>query len=119
MTTTANPSRNTQGKLVTPSKAKPELLQAAQVGYSEAIMRKPLDYDRYGDQHMQANYELGRQWAMNIRMHSGQPPLWQAGRTLPVGVDRALVAATRALGRATPRNAKQRADYDRAMGVAA
>jgi len=56
---------------------------AAQAGYADLLAGKGFDSWRFADQIEQNNYEIGRLWALNIKIAGLDPPKWQRGKNVP------------------------------------
>lgn len=77
-------------------------VMAAREGYTEALAGKPLDPDRYPDRIGQMNYEIGRLWALNLRVADIDPPTWPRGRNVPARVLAMLQLACATVGGCQP-----------------
>lgn len=75
---------------------------AAQAGYSDVIAGRPFETWRFTDQISQCNYEIGRLWAINIKIAGIDPPKWPKGKNLPALVQAMLAKSFDMVGGCQP-----------------
>jgi hypothetical protein len=75
---------------------------AAQIGYSDMVAGRAFDTWRFTDYIGQTNYEIGRLWALNIRMAGIDPPKWQKGKNVPALVRAMLFKSFDTVGGCLP-----------------
>jgi len=75
---------------------------AAQIGYSDMVAGRAFDTCRFTDYIEQTNYEIGRLWALNIRMAGIEPPKWPKGKNVPALVRAMLLKSFDMVGGCLP-----------------